>query len=96
MKDIPATGLILQVKSFFVLIFLTKYILSITKGLSGALQNTSLDLAKTTDLASGTIETLEDLLINSYWDHLFTYVESVAKLYIIQAGKEVICVIQSS
>ena len=47
------------------------------------LQSASLDLAKAADLASGTIETLEDLWTDGYWDRLFTYVESIAKLHSI-------------
>ena len=47
------------------------------------LQSTTLDLAKAADLVSGTIETLADLRTDTYWNRLFTYVESVAKLHSI-------------
>ena len=83
-KATQATGLMLQVKSFKFLLCLIIFdkVLSITKGLSDVLQSASLDLAKAADLVSGTIfETLEDLQTDSYWDHLFTYIESVAKLH---------------
>lgn len=85
MKATQATGLMLQVKSFKFLLCLIIFdkVLSITKGLSDVLQSTSLDLAKAADLVSGTIETLEDLRTDSYWDRLFSYVESVAKLHSI-------------
>lgn len=67
-----ATGLLLQVKSFKFLLCLVIFdkVLSITKGLSDVLQSTSLDLAKAADLVSGTIETLEDLWTDNYWDCL--------------------------
>ena len=83
MKATQATGLMLQVKSFKFLLCLIIFdkVLSITKGLSDVLQSASLDLAKAADLVSGTIETLEDLRTDSYWDRLFTYIESIAKLH---------------
>ena len=83
MKATQATGLMLQVKSFKFLLCLIIFdkAPSITKGLSDVLQSTSLVLAKAADLVSGTIETLEDLWTDSYWDHLITYVESVAELH---------------
>ena len=83
MKATQATGLMLQVKSFKLLLCIFDKVLSITKGLSDVLQSASLDLAKAADLVSATIETLEDLRTDSYWDCLFTYVESVAKLHSI-------------
>ena len=85
MKATQATGLMLQIKSFKFLLCLIIFdkVLSITKGLSDVLQSTSLDLAKAADLVLGTIETLEDLRTDNYWDRLFTYVESVAKLHSI-------------
>ena len=60
----------LQVKSFKFLLCLIIFdkILLITKGLSDVLQ--SLDLGKVADLVSGTIETLEHLRTDSYWDRL--------------------------
>lgn len=83
MKATQATGLLLQVKSFKFLICLVTFdkVLSITKGLSDVLQSISLDLAKAADLVSGTIETLEDLRTDNYWDNLFAYAESVAELH---------------
>ena len=82
MKATQAIGLMLQVKSFKFLLSVIIFdkILSITKGLSDVLQSTTLDLAKAADLVSGTIATLEDLRTDTYWNRLFTYVESVAKL----------------
>ena len=80
MKATQATGLMLQVKSFKFLLCLIIFdkVLSITKGLSDVLQSASLDLAKAADLVSGTIE---DLRTDSYWDRLFTYIESIGKLH---------------
>ena len=85
MKATQATGLILQLKSFKFLTCLIIFdkILSITKSLSDVLQSAGLDLAKAADLVSGTIETLEDLRTDNYWDRLFAYIESVAKLHSI-------------
>lgn len=85
MKATQATGLMLQVKSFKFLVCLIIFdkILSITKGLSDVLQSANLDLARAADLVLGTIETLEDLRTDGYWNRLFTYIESVAKHHAI-------------
>ena len=85
MKATQAIGLMLQVKFFKFLLSLIVFdkVLSITKGLSDVLQSTTLELAKAADLVSGTIETLADLQSDTYWNRLFTYIESVAKLHSI-------------
>lgn len=82
-KSTQANGLRLQVKSFKFILCLIIFdkVLSITKGLSDVLQSTSLDLAKAADLVAGTIETLEDLRTDSYWESLFSYAESVARVH---------------
>ena len=53
-------------------------LLSITKHLSDALKSTKMNLAKATDLALATVETLEDFRSDCSWDHLFDCVETVA------------------
>ena len=83
MESTQVTGLLLQVKSFKFLLCLVIFdkVLSITKGLSDVMLSISLELAKAGDLVSGTIETLEDLQTNSYWDSIFAYSDSVASLH---------------
>ena len=84
-KAVEATGLLLQVKSFRFILSLVIFdrLLSITKSLSDALQSTSFDLAKATDLVLATMETMEEFRSDHSWDHLFAYVESVANLHSI-------------
>ena len=80
-KSMEASGLLLQVKSFKFLLALVIFdrLLSITKHLSDALQSTNMDLAKAIDLVSATVETLEEFRSDCSWEHLFDYVETVAK-----------------
>ena len=48
--------------------------------LSDLLQTQSCYLAKATDLVSATIETMEEYRSDRYWEHLYSYVQDVAKL----------------
>ncbi len=73
---------LLQIQSFKFLITLVIFdcVLSCTKMLSDLLQSRSCDLAKASDLVSGTIETIEEYRSDTFWEHLYSYVQDVAKL----------------
>ena len=80
-KGIEAMGLLLQVKSFKFLLSLIVFdrILTCTKGLSDHLQNPRLDLTRAGDLVLGTISTLEEFRSDKTWDHVYDYVQQVAR-----------------
>ena len=82
-KAAEARGLLLQVKSFRFILCLVIFdrVLSCTKSLSDALQSTQLDLAKAADLLSTTIEIVEEFRMDSEWEKVYSYTESVAKLH---------------
>ena len=61
-------------------------LLSITKGLSDALQNAKLDLGEASDLVLATIETLQDVRSDHELDHLYAYVESIVNLHSIDVN----------
>ena len=102
MKATQGTGLLLQVKSFKLLLCLIIFdkVLSVTKGLSDVLKNTSLDLAKAADLLSGSTETLEDGLtttgtVSLLMQKMLLVFTVLISLGLVQAGKEdyqVVCV----
>ena len=82
-KAAEARGLLLQVKSFRFILCLVIFdrVLSCTKSLSDALQSTQLDLARAADLVSTTIEIVEEFRMDSEWEKVYSYTESVAKLH---------------
>ena len=82
-KAAEARCLLLQVKSFRFILCLVIFdrVLSCTKSLSDALQSTQLDLAKAADLVSTTIEIVEEFRMDSEWEKVYSYTESIAKLH---------------
>ena len=75
-----AKGLLLQIKTFMFIVSLVVFdrVLSVTKGLSDALQSTDIDLAKAASLVCSTIETIEIFRSDSEWDKVFSYAERIA------------------
>ena len=80
-KGVEAMGLLLQVKSFKILLCLIVFdrVLTCTKGLSDHLQNPRLDLSRAGDLVLGTMSTLEEFRSDKVWDHTFDYAQQVAR-----------------
>ena len=82
-KAAEARVQLLQVKSFRFILCLIIFdrVLSWTKSLSDALQSTELDLAKAAYLVSTTIEIPEEFPMDSEWEKVYSYTESMAKLH---------------
>ena len=82
-KAAEARSLLLQAKSFRFILCLVIFdrVVSCTKSLSDALQSTQLDLTKAADLVSTTIEIVEEFRMDSEWEKVYFYTESVAKLH---------------
>ena len=81
-KAVEASGIYLQINSFKFLttLIIVWRILSYTKRLSDHLQNTRIDMGKTADLATATLETLQQFRCDEEWDKMYKYIHDVAAL----------------
>jgi len=52
-----------------------------TKGLSDQLQSTHINMAKAAELATSTLETLQNFQSDDEWEKLYQYVKNVADLH---------------
>ena len=73
----------MQVHSFqfFLSVIVSNRILSLATCLSEQLQCIKLDMAKAAELVSATVDTLQVLSSNDNWEHLYKYVQDIAKLH---------------